>query len=502
LPTRLNPLSDSADRANRPFTVLFGSCFHYPDDNGRTSAAYSKIYGNQNERPHVKIFLGDQVYLDQPPTDFVIRQDMNWLSTHMANEYIATWNALRDMLSRGGNIFASDDHEYWNDFPFPPAPVWAALAASGDYRHSYRSLAEKYFKGIQSESPTVQFSVGDGVTSSQVSFFVADTRINRSANDQRFMSEDDLLALERWIENLKGPGVLALGGPLFYQQRNRWNGIYTSDHNIPYFRQYYDLVRALSKSRYDLMVLAGDVHFGRIAKSEILTTDGHKRALIEVVSSPLSLLNTDNHSSGGRATARGPQFGPNAKFPKHAVGSVRQADTTLIKVVRCSSEWPIPRELVQQNPHLTPEEIREAYANRTAEHFMTLQFSDGASPGDVRVSVKAWLIREETSSMLPELDWEWTGELRKSVDGAPAPDCSVAVSVTPPNSGAAAGGGTYARGQRVTLRVVHLNPGFRFSHWSESGSTVSREATWSFNIDRDRSLKAHLTSGGYPEDAP
>src|SRR6266404_7725994 len=97
-----------------------------------------------------------------------------------------------------------------------------------------------------------------------VSFFIADTRSNRSANTDQFMNEPDLAAIENWIANLSGPGVLCVGQPVFARPGgflSKW-----TDFGLPDFRnQYARLVRAIAATQHNIVIITGDVHYGRIA---------------------------------------------------------------------------------------------------------------------------------------------------------------------------------------------------------------------------------------------
>src|SRR5262249_11205368 len=59
-----------------------------------------------------------------------------------------------------------------------------------------------------------------------------------------------------------------------------------SDWNLPDFAQYYDLVRIAGAAAHSLVILTGDVHFGRVAHGQLPSG----AELIEIVSSPLSLV--------------------------------------------------------------------------------------------------------------------------------------------------------------------------------------------------------------------
>ena len=68
---------------------------------------------------------------------------------------------------------------------------------------------------------------------------------------------------------------------------------------------------------------------------------------------------------------------------------------------------------------------------------------------------------------------------------------TISVSASPLAGGIVSGGGTYEEGQSCTV-IVTANDGFVFYSWSEANERVSSDVTYSFTVDRDRSLVAHF----------
>jgi hypothetical protein len=68
---------------------------------------------------------------------------------------------------------------------------------------------------------------------------------------------------------------------------------------------------------------------------------------------------------------------------------------------------------------------------------------------------------------------------------------TISVSASPIAGGIVSGGGTYEEGQSCTVTVT-ANDGFVFYSWSETNERVSSDVTYSFTVDRDRSLVAHF----------
>ena len=76
------------------------------------------------------------------------------------------------------------------------------------------------------------------------------------------------------------------------------------------------------------------------------------------------------------------------------------------------------------------------------------------------------------------------------------------VTVSSTAGGTATGGGTYAKGDTVTL-IATPNSGYRFVGWLENGTTVSTNTNYTFVANSDRSLTAQfdrISSGGGDSD--
>jgi hypothetical protein len=122
------------------------------------------------------------------------------------------------------------------------------------------------------------FSVG------RLSFLVADLRMDRAADRSRLQLEADHDRVIDWIRALPGPGVLVLGQPLLSAEAGLKGHI--ADWGLPDYRQYVPLVAAIGGSRHDIVVLTGDVHFGRVAGAAL---PGGAN-LYEVIASPFALI--------------------------------------------------------------------------------------------------------------------------------------------------------------------------------------------------------------------
>lgn len=368
LPSRL-PLA-----GERAFTLGLGSCFYNHRDGGQAAAAYKALHdrANLDVRPDLTVLTGDQVYLD-------IGFDSLSLIPHeirerIADDYALHWQALGSILSRGGTWMLPDDHEYWNDYPFvdppppmPPLPTLLALKLPG-VRRIWRQAAHDGVRNVQ-RSPVVEsFSIGNDLT-----VCLADLRSHRS--DRGFLPDADFEKLLRWARRRTCPGVLAIAQPLIVTESR-------AERNLRSFpSQYARLLDALGAGRHDVVVLSGDVHFGRIA-TVALGNAGAR--LIEIISSPLSNLTGLNGIATNVATADPANFPPAAEaaglgWPSRPVDYFTDGGRRGRFFVGSRKGW-----------------LLSAYPRRrTREHFMTVSFRRLQDVG-VELTAEAWLVRRRT----------------------------------------------------------------------------------------------------------
>lgn len=268
----------------RPFNVLLASCFASSRSES-VSLGSSYINLQKREQTDIKILCGDQVYLDDPAIHFLKHtHSYNDLEDLLFTNYVKTWTQSRPLsgfqqfLQTGANFFSSDDHEFWNNAPNAATVIRDSWSEVG--RKNWLEIANNLLGIFQSNATRTEFNIGT------LSFFIADTRIERDANRQNFMSAVDMQALSNWVANLKGVGVLVVGQPIFSKKAGFFGGR-LGDWSLPNFEQYKELVRILMRSNHSILVLTGDVHYGRIARCEIKTGIN----IVEIISSPTALVN-------------------------------------------------------------------------------------------------------------------------------------------------------------------------------------------------------------------
>lgn len=276
LPNELPALNET------PFTVLLASCFASARSE---SVSLGSTYLNlqRQQKTDIKILCGDQVYLDDPTFHYTVHtHSKSELEDKLLSNYLKTWSqngmlaGYQQFLQNGANFFSTDDHEFWNN-----APSWASLIRdtwSQKGRDNWFKIAASLLRIFQSNSSVTRFEIGN------LSFFIADTRVNRDGNQQNFMSNADLNDLDNWVTTLPGVGVLAIGQPLFSEKAGFWGKFV--DRNLSDYKQYEDLVRILSKTEHSILLLTGDVHYGRISRCQLKSGI----FLYEIISSPTSLV--------------------------------------------------------------------------------------------------------------------------------------------------------------------------------------------------------------------
>ncbi len=268
-----------------PFIVLLGSCFYRAGDpGGRVGQTYDRM--PEGARPDIKFLSGDQVYLDNPPRDFINPlKGRDWLESRSFKSYVDAWTQLTDaggfmrMLKRNANFFTSDDHEYWNNAPDVGLNV-PLFATTSRGRQAWWDIARTLYTTFQT-SPgfPVRFKVDP------LSFCVTETRFFRGKkrDSGEFIPQAHLDEIGTWTAGLDGPGVLVLGQPFFATAGD------FKDYTLQNYEGQFEQLRAhLRRSRHSIVILSGDVHFGRVAVANLRPELGTK--LYEVISSPMQIV--------------------------------------------------------------------------------------------------------------------------------------------------------------------------------------------------------------------
>ena len=361
LPSRL-PLA-----GGEAFTIGLGSCFYNHRDGGRAAAAYKALHerGDPVVRPDVTLLVGDQVYLDIGFDSLSLIPDE--IRERVAGDYALHWQALGSILSRGGTWMLPDDHEYWNDYPFVDSLLPTLLALKlPPVREAWTRAARDAVENIQRSRAVESFALGEDLT-----LCLADLRSHRSV--EGLLPDADFRKLLRWARRRTCPGVLVVPQPLIVTAS-------VTERNLRGFpRQYAQLLDALGAASHDVVVLSGDLHFGRIAAVPIGTRGAR---LVEIISSPLSNLTGLNGIATNVANDRPAVFPPadaaaGLGWPRRPVDYFKDGRGRGRFFVRSRA----PR-------------VGSAYPRaRTREHFMTVSFARRPA-GGVELTAEAWLVRQ------------------------------------------------------------------------------------------------------------
>lgn len=360
-------------KRQRPLTIAIGSCFYDHRDGGQASEAYQALYdrGPDSTKPLFTILTGDQVYIDIGFDS--LSRDADEIRQRIGDDYAQHWRSLGGILNRGGTWMLPDDHEYWNDYPFYDSPIPQLLALKlKRVREAWNRAATDGVRCIQ-RSPSVEtISFGN-----DLSICMADLRSRRSATG--FLPPAQFRKLVAWAEGLRSPGVLAIPQPLIVEENKMERNL------LSYGDQYARLLEALASSGHDIVVLSGDVHFGRIATCALGNNGGR---LIEIISSPLSNLTFLNGIASAKATHKPTRF-PDASI---------QIDGWVRAKVDYSKNFDVKTKrgfLFSAHPK-----------ERTREHFMTIGFQRMAA-GRIRLSAQAWRVRSSSGPKnLPTKDFD------------------------------------------------------------------------------------------------
>ena len=365
-------LSDYTDGLN----IAIGSCFSEQFDDGSVSDSYQALYKKQlaDSSPHFTFLMGDQVYLDVGIDSLNIQS--NDIRERIADDYAQSWLALRGVFQCGATWFLADDHEFWNNYPFYSGlnPFLQALHLDS-VRDVWRETARDGVNNIQNLKPVRFVNIGR-----DLSFCLTDFRTTRTT--KRLLQPEYFEQILNWISQLSAPGVFVVSQPIF-------DDVGKEDMKLPNYAQYQELLTAMQHAPHDILVLAGDLHLGRIASFQFNkpgTVDEPGRTLHEVVASPLSNLSGPT-SLAARTSCE--KSRPNL-FPPEPINGI----TT--RALDYPNSWCVSSEFKITDFRY--------FKDRTKEHFSTLNFRRVKT--GIEVSVQAWCVRDyDVQTGLPQCNF-------------------------------------------------------------------------------------------------
>lgn len=285
---RFATLPEQLGDETKPLRVLLSSCYFTGNKRSRLASSLFSQLDRNGLRPHFRIWAGDQVYLDAPWYEFMIKpHSIQELERLHSATYARTWFAdqgLSSVFAQGANVFCTDDHELWNNAPQPNATARDTYDSSK--RKAWQAMARALGQTFQGNT-----AHGQRFRVPPLDFFVLDTRVNRGECCHRLFSDAQWQELRGWAAEPSGLGVLVLGQPIFESASRRRGGF--GDYRLAdYERDYIELMDLLGRSSRSTTVLTGDLHFSRVTSCAFPAgvRAPEERRVTELISSPLSLV--------------------------------------------------------------------------------------------------------------------------------------------------------------------------------------------------------------------
>ncbi|MEZ4453533.1 MAG: hypothetical protein R3B09_29005 [Nannocystaceae bacterium] len=295
LPSRLPGPRDA------PFVMMLGSCFDFRGTGGPAIADFRRVLADYRF-PHLKILCGDQIYLDLPVTESIPHEPAE-LFRFLLGKYLRNWapegaplaSGFGSLLRHGANLLVTDDHEFWNNYPFAAAHV--PFTYSSSRRRLLGRLSQAFIRAFQIDYAAddaqarglTEITIGEPGAPGGLEIFAIDGRFDRSETLAHWPR-----AIARLCERLRGlrsPAMVVLSQPLFEIAQSALKRRFV-DAGLPDLEDYDSLAEALASAPRDVMILSGDIHNGRIAqlRAGLGVRAGGDRKIVEVVASPLSLI--------------------------------------------------------------------------------------------------------------------------------------------------------------------------------------------------------------------
>jgi hypothetical protein len=276
------------------FQVMLASCFYWGEDKLRVSASLESVL--RGSTPDLLLLAGDQVYLDLPPV-VNLPGEPAALARKFEQDYVRNWfedSGYAKVIHSAPYACVPDDHDYWNNYPVPSPQSMNTWSASG--RQTWEQAARMLYGHFQHVAPTpvgtpVQFDVDP------LSFFLLDARSWRDPGFRTTMTPEARDALEAWVSRCiqeRKLGVFMTGQSL---PLAKVGGLETriGDASMSNYGDYSFIMGQLDRlmrEAGDVLLLTGDLHWGRVAQLVPKDALASKMQMVEVISSPTSLVTT------------------------------------------------------------------------------------------------------------------------------------------------------------------------------------------------------------------
>lgn len=309
------------------FNILMSSCYYQPEDaSGTLGNVLSKIL----VRADMTLMMGDQIYGDLPldvdlPGGYTI-------ASMLGSKYLRNFasrslesGGLTSVLQRAPTICVADDHEYWNNYPFPQAqlPNTWTVAGRKAWANAARALYEDYQLGAG-----VKPGFARRVDIHPVKMLIVDTRSDRDEKFIRLIAPTAESQVSAWAEELladRSAGKPAFGllcsGQALFARRTPDSQRKSHDAELCNWDQFDELfvgvLKRLSAAGIPVIYLTGDVHWGRVAQARDTARHGEPM-IYEVITSPSTLIRVPIRDRGLELWegAKG-IFGQGKRWPRH-----------------------------------------------------------------------------------------------------------------------------------------------------------------------------------------
>lgn len=297
LVTRAVP-NDFAPGLTGDFTLLLASCYCRDEDKGALGRAARFVA--TKFRPDATLLMGDQVYLDIPTLRNFPEKNPALLDVLEAT-YERNWlpdgsraDTFADLLRVAPALCLPDDHEYWNNAPHASPVIQNSWTAAG--RAVWRQNADTLFDAFQNVTATPKLPHAT-LEVGPLSLFAANGRSFRAEDRSASFLPETRAALTAWCTNVAAAGrfpAFLTGQSMLDLPATKASGA-TADYMQSNYGDYVEVMGrldGLAKSAADVLLLTGDVHWGRVAELTPTASLGSLTRLFEVISSPATLVTT------------------------------------------------------------------------------------------------------------------------------------------------------------------------------------------------------------------
>lgn len=308
------------------FNILLSSCYSQPEDG---SGLVGNIVSQIKLRPHMTMLLGDQIYGDLPLLEH-LPDTVAGIAQKLGAKYKTNWASgalgtagLTQVLNRAPVFCVADDHEFWNNYPFPQAQLQNTWTADG--RRDWRVAATDLYEDYQLAGAAGDVS---RVDIAPLKLIVADMRTGRDADFGNLLSKESLAKIENWEADLIADrqagkpafGLLSSGQALFADATD--NALRKLlDAGLANYDQFESALlpvfERLSEAGIPVIYVTGDVHWSRVSQARYLRSS--QLMVYEVIASPSRLIRIPVVDAAKEAAADlGGIFGRKTPWPRHS----------------------------------------------------------------------------------------------------------------------------------------------------------------------------------------